>query len=277
MFNNLIEKFKTTKVEYLSRSPKGKWEFVRNTGIFILRCTGVPVLDPNFKVYWWSYAATGVILDVTFSFIYSVWYFNFMEKDPVKGLFNIPLYFGILIPVALNYLMVMIPSQMKMYQSLAFFSGDKIYTDINEHSNMGYIRVCDNSALKLLKTTAITIMIIVVSMNIYVGFPITSSMFTGVLQLPIPVYLPFTDYTTDYGVILNIGNNIFVGVVGLAGNVGVEIITSMLKNTVYVCTATIGYSVHEITILLENHEQKVTRIINHQFRNTLVQIQDLDR
>lgn len=94
-----IEKLKSVKAEYLSRSPKGKWEFVRNIGIYVLQVTGVPVLDPNFKVYWWSYAITGVILDVTISFAYSVWYYNFKVIDPIKGLFNIPLYFGILIPV----------------------------------------------------------------------------------------------------------------------------------------------------------------------------------
>ena len=99
MFKYLIEKFKSAKAEYLSRSPKGKWEFVRNTGVTILRVTGVPVLDPNFEVYWWSWAAAGVISDITVSFIYSLWYYNYKVKDPITGLFNIPLYFGILVPV----------------------------------------------------------------------------------------------------------------------------------------------------------------------------------
>lgn len=101
MINILLGKIKTAKAEYLSRSPKGKWQFVRNAGIMVLRVTGVPVLDPNFKVYWWSYAISGVILDVTISFFYSVWYYYYNEgNDLMKGFFNIPLYFGILIPVS---------------------------------------------------------------------------------------------------------------------------------------------------------------------------------
>lgn len=174
--------------------------------------------------------------------------------------------------------MVMIPSQMEMWRSLAFFSGDKIYTDINKHSNIGYIRVCDESALKLLKSTTVTLVIIVVSMNIYVGFPTTTSIFTDELQLPIPVFLPFTDYTTNYGLILNLINNVYVGGVGLLGNLGVEIITNLLKNTVWVCTTVVGQSIHEISILLENTKRKqTTRHIEHRFRNILVQVQDLDR
>lgn len=94
---NMFEKLKSVRSEYLSRSPKGKWQFVRDIGILVLKTTGVPVLDPKFEVYWYSYAAGLVIFDVTLSFIHSVWYF--MGRDPIKGVLNIPLYFGVLVPV----------------------------------------------------------------------------------------------------------------------------------------------------------------------------------
>lgn len=173
--------------------------------------------------------------------------------------------------------MVMIPRKLKQWRSLAFFAGDKIYTDISEQSNMDYIRVCNESTIKLLKSTSITLLIVVVSMNIYVGFPITASMFSDELQLPIPVFLPFTDYSTHYGLILNLINNVYVGGIGLAGNVGVEIITSMLKNTVWVCTYVLCHSIRELSILLESPQDGHTKAIASQFRNILLQIQDLDR
>ena len=172
--------------------------------------------------------------------------------------------------------MVMVSSQRKMWQSLAFFSGDKIYTDVNEESNMGYIRVCDRSAIKLLTSTAITLVIIVGSMNVYVGFPITTSMFSDELQLPVPVFLPFTDYTTTHGLALNLINNLFVGGVGLAGNAGIEVITSMLKNTVGVCTDVVGYSIDELTVLLKDPKQQ-KNVIKYKFRNILMQVQDYDK
>lgn len=96
--NIIIEKLSSIRSEYLNRSPKGKWLYVRNIGIHVLRTTGVPVLDPNFKIYWYSYAAGVVIIDVTLSFIYTIWYF--MSRDPIKGMLNVPLYFGVLIPVS---------------------------------------------------------------------------------------------------------------------------------------------------------------------------------
>lgn len=97
MFGKLLENLISIKTNYLKRSPKEKWLFIRDAGILVLKTTGVPVLDPNYDIYWYSYAAGFVIFDVTISFIYSVWYYK--DKDPIRGLLNIPLYFGVLVPV----------------------------------------------------------------------------------------------------------------------------------------------------------------------------------
>lgn len=97
----LAKKYNSIKSNYLNKSPKEKWALIRNAGIAFLRSTGVPVLDPNFKVYWWSYAAAVVIIDVTISFAYTFWYYAFVEQDTIKGLLNTPLYFGILLPVTI--------------------------------------------------------------------------------------------------------------------------------------------------------------------------------
>lgn len=158
-----------------------------------------------------------------------------------------------------------------------FFSGDKIYTNINKQSNLQYIRVCNKNAVELLKSTTIIHSIIIGSMNIYVVFPLTTSLFSDEIQLPIPQLLPFTDYTTTYGLILNVLNNVCVCVIGLAGNVGIEIISSMLKNTVWACTDAVCFSIKEMCDLIENHQQKHCRNIECQFRNIFIQIQDLDR
>lgn len=104
MFKTIADKIRSKKTEYMNRSPRGKWCFVRDAGIMILRYTGVPVLDPNFEVYWWSYAAGAVIADVTISFIYSIWYYIYIEEDPLKGALNVPLYFGILVPVCVTHI-----------------------------------------------------------------------------------------------------------------------------------------------------------------------------
>lgn len=95
MFRKLIEKIKSMKVEYLNRSPRGKLLFVRNVGIFVLTLCGLAVLDPKFKVNWYSYAPAVVSTDLLLSFIYTLWYYS---EEPLKGILFTPL-FGILIPV----------------------------------------------------------------------------------------------------------------------------------------------------------------------------------
>lgn len=90
-----INKYKSLKVEYLSRSPKGKWVFIRDIGIIVLTMTGVPVLDPNYKVTWFSYAGAIVTIDVFSSFFYTLWHFS---DTLIEGFLVTPL-FGILLPV----------------------------------------------------------------------------------------------------------------------------------------------------------------------------------
>lgn len=177
----------------------------------------------------------------------------------------------------MNYLMVMIDSQRKCWQSLAFFSGNKIYVDINLNSNPSYIRVIDESAVKLLTSTMITMGIIVGSMNLYVGFPVTATILGDDVQLPIPVLFPFTDYKTNYGLAINLVNNFFVASIGLAGNLGLEIVMSMLKNTVWACNVAIKHTIDDISALLTTPDSIPSNVLNHKFRNVLIQAQDLDR
>lgn len=104
MFRFVREKIEFIKKWYSNLSPKKKWALVRDLGTMFLRLSGVPILDPNFKVYWWSYAAGIVIIDVSISFAYTIWYYLWVVHDPVKGLLNTPLYFGILVPVSMTFL-----------------------------------------------------------------------------------------------------------------------------------------------------------------------------
>lgn len=172
----------------------------------------------------------------------------------------------------------MIKSKRKMYQSLAFFGGNKIYTNVDRHSNMGYIQVCDQSAIKLLKSTITTLGIVIGSMNVYLGFPMYSYTFKHELQLPIPVLLPYTDDETSRGLLLNLANQIFVALVGLSGNIGIEIITCILKNNMVAGTAAIGHSINEFSDMIKkNTQEDLMRVMEYQFRNILIQVQDLDR
>lgn len=161
-------------------------------------------------------------------------------------------------------------------KSLLLFAGDNIYEDINENSNPSLIRVCNESAIKLLKNTLITFLLMIIPTMIFGLFPISATFFGDDFQLPMPNLLPFTDYTTTHGRILNILNNIFVICLGMPANIGAEILICMIKNTIWACTVVIGHSIKEISVLLETSDTNQRQII-HQFRNMLIQVKDLDR
>lgn len=93
-------KYKTFKLEYLNRSPREKWLLIRDIGTFFLKWCGAQILDPNFKVWWYSYAPTIVTIDIFISFFYTFWYF--MESNLIRSFLCIPVFFGILIPVKIS-------------------------------------------------------------------------------------------------------------------------------------------------------------------------------
>lgn len=176
----------------------------------------MPVLDPNYKVIWYSYVPGFICLDIFISFLYTIYYFI---DTPITGILVTPL-FGVVIPSALCYLLVMVESKRKVYQSLAFFAGDKIYTHITDHPNLGYIKVIDESAIKLFKSTSGTLGIVATSMIILLIFPMYAFVFNRDIQLPIPVVLPFTDLESKNGITLNVVNQVLCSFIGGTGNIG---------------------------------------------------------
>lgn len=165
----------------------------------------------------------------------------------------------------------------KAYQSLAFFAGDKIYTRRDQNENPNYIQVCDQSAIKLLKSTSTTLGIVLFSMIILLIFPSYAFITKHDIQLPIPVILPFTDLESKNGITLNMANQVFIVLIGATGNIGIEIITCILKNNVWASTVAICYSIDEISEIIEYPDGHTKRSVDLKFRNILVQVQDLDR
>lgn len=164
----------------------------------------------------------------------------------------------------------------KLFQSLVLFAGNVIYKDIDQNSDPDFNRVCNESAVKCLKSVVVTFFLLVIPTMIYGIFPISATMFNGDFQLPIPNLLPFTDYKTTHGRILNILNNIYVMTLGMPANISAEIYMCMIKNTICAFTVVISCSIEKISVLLETPAPKNRQIIG-KFRNILVQVQDFDR
>lgn len=100
MFDFIMYKFERIKIDYIKRSPKGKWIFVRDIGIKILQITGVAILDPNFKVWWYSYSPISVFCNFFACLFYTIWYYS---DNLLHGLKPFSL-FGVVISVKYMYI-----------------------------------------------------------------------------------------------------------------------------------------------------------------------------
>lgn len=176
----------------------------------------------------------------------------------------------------INFLAIC-PNKIKSYQSLLFFADENIYTDLNQGTNLKYISICDRNAIELMKKTTITIGIIIIFMAIYLCFPIFDYFVNNDLQFPVPILLPFTNLKSMHGIILNILNQMFIVLVGTTGNIGIEIITCLLKDTIKMSTIVICQSIDELSEFIEKSKSDDENYIDHQYRNILIQVQDLNR
>lgn len=117
-FLSNCKKYQKLKTKYLLLSPKDKWIFIRDIGIFFLKYSGTAFLDPNFKIWWYSYIGTISFFDFYLSFLYTLWYYVDM---PVKGLFPISL-IGIIVPVCTFSLLIVMTDFKFFPNELYFFS-----------------------------------------------------------------------------------------------------------------------------------------------------------
>lgn len=195
IFKYFENKYVEFRDDYLYRSPKRKWDFIRCIAGYFLRMIGIPVVDHDFKVWWYSYMCAVCMANMVLSFLYTLWYY---ADEPLKGSLFVSM-FGIFISVSTEftdqfsniirffknfmiplffvekslagYLMIMIPSQRKKLQSILFFADDHIYTDIDKTSDPVYISICDQSAVKLLKSTTKVLGLFYTSLITYTVFP----------------------------------------------------------------------------------------------------------
>lgn len=173
------------------------------------------------------------------------------------------------------YAKIIIPSQKKMLVALSFFAGSKIYTDLDDSYNPEYLRVCNDSALKLMKDTLTTLGLLVACNCLYVTFPIYSMLCKNEIQFPLPIFLPFTEFDGAIDIILNILVQFYISMYGMVGNFGIEIMICIIKNTVWATVVAISYSIDLMVESVETNKSEKT--ICEEFRAIIVQVQDYDR
>lgn len=95
MLKHFINVYRKIRKGYLRRSPEEKWILIRNIGIFFLKISGVPFLDPNFEIWWYSYIGCVGFASFFSSCFYTLWYYS---DTPMKGLLPMAM-MGIIVPV----------------------------------------------------------------------------------------------------------------------------------------------------------------------------------
>lgn len=180
------------------------------------------------------------------------------------------------------YAMIFSPNHIKELQKLIYFTGQKVYASYNHMSNRKYAQISEQGALKLFWSTMKIIMIISVSSAIPATFNLYILVKDHEINLPIPILFPFTDLESISGFIINFLNQLFIAILGFAGNVGIEITTSLIKNSLWMMTAATNYAidelVDELTTFTSISDSAQTQIhVDYIFRNILLQAQDIDR
>lgn len=95
--NYLVNKYMAIKHDYLSRSPKGKWDFIRKIGNGFLRMIGVAIIDSKFEERWYSYGGAIILSNIALSFLYTFWY-SYQNETPLQGILLVAM-FGIFVSV----------------------------------------------------------------------------------------------------------------------------------------------------------------------------------
>lgn len=176
----------------------------------------------------------------------------------------------------MGYVTVMVPSTFKQLQRITFFPVDKIFAYVKDESNRVYDHICNQCAIKLLRSTMKTLAILFISMVVLAMFPLIA-LLQNEVQLTLPVLFPFTDLEHQTGSIINLINQFFTGLIGFSGNVGIEIFNSILKNTIWTSATVICYAIDELTPILRKSKRKSTQAIDCRFKNIVLQVHDTDR
>lgn len=175
------------------------------------------------------------------------------------------------------YIMIFVPSQREVLQSLIHFTGREIYPDFSARVSRKYLMMCDQRAIKILVNTIQMVGILLFSNTLLLSLSGYAYIIHNEIQLPVPVLFPFTDLESVNGLIINLLNQAFLAFIAFAGLIGIEIATCILKDSIGMSSAAICYSIDEISEKSIGSAAYSRACIDRYFRHILMQSQDLDR
>lgn len=172
------------------------------------------------------------------------------------------------------YLFVIVRPWADTYQSLIFFGGKYIYPlhDKNAKLHEAY----DEAAIMLIRTSLTIFTAILLSTIGFAVYPLYTYIFENAHPMMIPIILPLTDPETNFGYYLNVSNQLFISFTGIFGNIGIEFISSMMVNNIWVGVSSVQCALDEFSDFIRREPHKTLQI-KYRLRRILMRIRDLDR
>lgn len=168
----------------------------------------------------------------------------------------------------------MLSSTREMYRRLYNFGGDFIYA--NSQISVKINAVCDRMAIDLVSKSFIIICLISLSLALCFVSPIQEIISTGENVLIIPMILPFIDFETKTGYIVNTINHLAICALGVAVIPALELITCVMKNNTLLMAKVIKSTILEFANAL-NRTDDFTVETNLEFQNIILKIVDFER
>lgn len=283
---------RTTKSNFLSKTPYQKWNSVCSFNIFLLKLTGTHVMSRDWKKSMRLLIPAWLEVNMFTLMIYTTYYYR---NDLIKALEPTTL-ISLMLPVScfietngchsliidmcshfqslICYILVVLPSTHEKYRRIHNFGGDYIYSNsrISEEVNS----VCDRMAIDLVIRSIIVNCLISLSLVLTIVSQMQKIILTGEYVLIIPIILPFIDVETRTGYLINTLNHLAICALGTTVIPALELITCVIKNNASVMAAVIKSTILGFAKTLKRSDH-LPKNINSEFRNIVLRIMDFER
>lgn len=169
---------------------------------------------------------------------------------------------------------MVLPSTREKYRSLYNFGGDFIYA--NSRISVEINSVCDRVAIDLVSKSFIVNCLISLSLVLAIGSPIQKIIFTGENALIMPIILPFIDFETKTGYMINTINHIAICALGATVIPGIELATCVIKNNISIMAEVIKSTILDFANAFKRIDRSTVEI-NSEFQNIILKILDFER
>lgn len=163
--------------------------------------------------------------------------------------------------------------QSKKFQGLIFFGKDYMFTYENDRDMK---EVLDKQANRFIQRAIAIVLLIIFSMLATVLYPMFALFVLKKRVLFFNIILPFNDPESDHGFYMNFANLSLIGILGIPGNLGIELMNIIIVNNLQSGAVIIKFKMDRFNkLILEQGEY--TKEMQGLLRDILMGMQDLNK